>query len=145
MQSLPSLQLEGHELGGSQVSPVSTTLLPQLAEQSVSVLESQPVGQQPSPGVQAVMVLWLQLALQFVALPVSESVVQALPSLQVVGHVSGGSQVSLVSTTPLPQVAEQSVSVAELQLGGQQPSPGVQVSMVPWVQETLQVSALPVI
>ena len=91
------------------------------------------------------MVLWLQLALQFVALPVSESVVQALPSLQVVGHVSGGSQVSLVSTTPLPQVAEQSVSVAELQLGGQQPSPGVQVSMVPWVQETLQVSALPVI
>jgi hypothetical protein len=57
VQALPSLQLVGHELGGSHVSPLSTTPLPQLAEQSVSVAASQPVGQQPSPGVQVLMVL----------------------------------------------------------------------------------------
>ena len=52
-------------------SPLSTMSLPQLAEQSVSVLESQPVGQQPSPGAQVLMALLLQATLQFWALPVS--------------------------------------------------------------------------
>jgi hypothetical protein len=57
VQALPSLQFVGHELGGSHVSPISTTPLPQLAEQSESVAAPQPVGQHPSPGVQVLMAL----------------------------------------------------------------------------------------
>jgi hypothetical protein len=57
VQALLSSQLVGHVSGGSQVSPLSTTPLPHLAAQSVSVLGSQAAGQQPSPDVQAVMAL----------------------------------------------------------------------------------------
>ena len=56
--------------------------------------------------------------------------VQALPSLQVVGQVDPGSQVSPGSTTPLPQLGEQSESVFALHPAGQQPSPATQVVMV---------------
>ena len=42
----------GHEDGGSQVSPASWMLLPQVGEQSLSLLALQPVGQQPSPSTQ---------------------------------------------------------------------------------------------
>ena len=66
-----SSQLAGHEAGGSQVSPESTTPLPQLAEQSVSVVGPQPAGQHPSPEVHAVMAELLQATLQLWALPVS--------------------------------------------------------------------------
>ena len=55
VQTFPSLQLVGQDEGGSQVSPGSTTLLPQEAEQSLSFVASQPEGQQLSPPVQAVM------------------------------------------------------------------------------------------
>jgi hypothetical protein len=104
VQATPSSQLAGHELGGSQVSPLSTTLLPQVAEQSVSVVKLQPAGQQPSPELQMTMALKLHATLQVAALPVCWFVVQALLSSQLVGHEPGGSQVSPVSTVPLPQV-----------------------------------------
>ncbi len=39
----------GHEVSGSQVSPLSTAPLPHAGVQSVSLLALQPLGQQPSP------------------------------------------------------------------------------------------------
>jgi len=59
--------------------------------------------------------------LQFSALPVIMSVVQALPSLHSVGQLP--SQVSPESTMPFPQNAEQSLSPADVHPAGQQPSP----------------------
>jgi hypothetical protein len=41
----PSSHVVGHEAGGSQVSPCSIVLLPQLGEQSASLTEVQPSGQ----------------------------------------------------------------------------------------------------
>ncbi len=55
VHALPSLQLVGHELGGSHVSGDVTTPSPQVAEQSVSLPMVQPAGQQPSPFVQVVI------------------------------------------------------------------------------------------
>jgi hypothetical protein len=144
VQALPSLQLVGQDEGGSQVSPGSTTVLPHRAEQSESVTALQPVGQQPSPPMQVLMVVWLQATLQLAALPVSWSMVQALPSLQLFGQEKDGSQVSPGSTTSLPHRAEQSESVRALQPVGQHASPPVQVVMVVWLQATLQLAALPV-
>jgi hypothetical protein len=71
--------------------------------------------------------------------------VQSLPSLQVVGQVDAGSQVSPGSTTPLPQLGEQSESVFALHPAGQQPSPATQVVMVVKLQATLQLALVPVI
>ena len=56
-----------------------------------------------------------------------ESLVQALPSLQSVGQ--SPSQVSPTSFVPLPQLAEQSLSLFASQPGGQQPSPSTQTVM----------------
>jgi hypothetical protein len=70
VQALPSLQEVGQEDFGSQVSPFSTTPLPQVGEQSESVLAVHPAGQQPSPATQVAMEVWLQATLQFVLLPV---------------------------------------------------------------------------
>jgi len=67
---LPSVQEVGHEEAGSQVSPPSTTPLPQLGEQSESALALHPAGQQPSPATQVVMEVWLQATLQLALLPV---------------------------------------------------------------------------
>jgi hypothetical protein len=52
--------------------------------QSLSVSEYS-VGQQPSPETQVVMVVWAQAVVQLALLPVIESKVQALLSLQEVG------------------------------------------------------------
>jgi hypothetical protein len=71
--------------------------------------------------------------------------VQALLSLHVVGQDDAGSQVSRDSTTPLPQVGEQSESELALHPAGQQPSPETQAVMVVWLQATLQLALLPVI
>ena len=68
IQALPSLQLAGHDEGGSQVSPDSTTPLPQLGEQSESFTEVQPLGQHPSPDTQVVMALCAQATLQLALL-----------------------------------------------------------------------------
>jgi hypothetical protein len=107
VQALPSLQEVGQL--PSQVSLASTTPSPQYAEQSWSLAVTQPAGQQPSPLLHVVIAAKEQAAEQLAALPVSVSVVQALPSLQEVGQLL--SHVSPVSTTPSPQVAEQSLSL----------------------------------
>jgi hypothetical protein len=70
MQALPSLQEVGQDDAGSQVSPGSTTPLPQDGEQSESLLAVHPAGQQPSPETQVVMEVWLQVTLQLALLPV---------------------------------------------------------------------------
>jgi hypothetical protein len=69
-QVLPLSQEVGQEVFGSQVSPGSTTPLPQVGEQSESLLALHPAGQQPSPETQAVMAVWLQATLQLELLPV---------------------------------------------------------------------------
>jgi hypothetical protein len=102
---LPSSHAVGQEAGGSQVSPASTAPLPQVAEQSESVVELQPAGQQSSWDSQLVLTLWTQATLQVAGLPLFRSVVQPLPSSQLSGHELAGSQVSFASRTPLPQVA----------------------------------------
>ncbi len=129
VQSSLSSQSVGQEVGGSQVSPGSTTPSPQVAEQSLSTVASQPTGQHPSPSSHTEMGAELQATLQLVALPVSVSRVQALLSSQVVGQEAGGSQVSPGSTTLFPQVAEQSSSTLASQPTGQQPSPLTQAEM----------------
>ena len=145
VHGLLSLQLVGQVAGGSQVSPDSMMPLPHAAEQLLSLALVQPLGQQPSPLVQVVMLVWLQATLQLAALPVIVSVVHGLLSLQLAGHVPGGSQVSPDSTTPLPQLGLQLLSLLALQPEGQQPSPPTHAVMVVCVQATLQVAALPVI
>ena len=145
MQGSLSSQLVGQVDGGSQVSPFSTAPLPQVGEQSRSVLALHPVGQQPSPPIQAVMAVWVQATLQVALPPVIWSVVQALLSLQEVGQEDFGSQVSPFSTTPLPHFGVQSESLLALHPVGQQPSPPIQAVMAVWVQATLQVALPPVI
>src|SRR5262249_56268791 len=89
------------------VPPASTTPLPHTGAQSLSVLLFWPGGQQPSPFLGDVTGSWLQLALH-VPPAWSVSVVQALPSSQLVGHAPGwpaGMPVSQVSgglTPPSP-------------------------------------------
>jgi hypothetical protein len=138
--------VEGQVDLGSQVSPASTTPLPHFGVQSESLLALHPAGQQPSPDTQVVMAVWLHATLQLALLPVIRSMVQALPSSQVVGQVDFGSQVSPPSTTPLPQVTEQSESLLALHPAGQQPSlKAAQVVIPVWLQATLQLALLPVI
>jgi hypothetical protein len=140
VQALPSLQVTGQL--PSQVSPLSTTLSPQNGEQSLSLAVLQPAGQQPSPFLQVTIGWKVQAAEQLMALPVSVSVVQALPSLHVEGQLP--SQVSPLSTIELPQLAEQSLSLLWLQPAGQQPSPLLQVVMAVKVQAASQVETSPV-
>lgn len=144
VQAIPSLQVDGQDEGGSQVSPDSTTPLPQVGEQSPSVVASQPPGQHPSPPVQAVTALCEQARLHVAALPEVTSVVQAIPSSQVDGQDEGGSQVSPASTTPFPQLSEQSPSVVLSHPSGQHPSPSAQASMAVTSHETSQVLGSPV-
>jgi hypothetical protein len=144
VHTLPSLQLVGQLEGGSQVSPGSITPLPQAAAQSSSFPLVHPEGQHPSPLSQVVMALVVHRAEHVAALPVRRSSVQGSWSSHVVGHEDGGSQVSPGSTTPSPQVAEQSGSVPESQPDGQHPSPPSHVSMTSCVHRAVQAAALPV-
>jgi hypothetical protein len=134
-----------HDVGQlpSQVSPGSTTLFPQLGEQSVSVVASHPVGQQASPPIQLAITGWLHAVLQLELLPVMMSIVQALPSLQEVGQLL--SQVSPGSTTPFPHDGEQSESETELHPPAQHPSPFAHTLITWCAHTTLQLLALPVI
>ena len=61
--------------------------------------------------------------MQLDALPVAVSMVQALPSSQLVGQEPGGSHVSPGSTSALLHVFVQSLSLFASQPPGQQPSP----------------------
>ncbi len=134
VHATPSSQLVGQDPGPeaiplSQVSGASTTPLPQDGEQSSSVFALQADGQQPSPETHAVIGELLQDTEQ--PAPTSLSRVQAMPSSHAIGHAPAPlamptSQVSLGSTTPLPQLGEQSVSDVASQEAGQQPSPDTQ-------------------
>jgi hypothetical protein len=144
VQAFPSLQLVGHDDGGSQVSPGSTVPSPQLAEQSMSPGRAQPAGQQPSPPRHVVIATLAQSALQVLALPTSMSVVHASPSLQLAGHDDGGSHVSPGSSVPSPQLAEQSESLALVQPLGQHPSPAAHAEIGVLSQRALQLDGEPV-
>lgn len=87
------------------------------------MLTLQAEGQQPSPPLHCVMAEKVHVAEQAAAVPERVSEVQVSPSSQVVGQLDGGSQVSPTSLVPLPQVAEQSLSLLLVQLAGQHPSP----------------------
>ena len=115
---------------------------PQPEGQSTSVASMQPGAQQPSAVVpeQVVIGVCTQWAAQPV--PAMESTVHGLLSLQsavtLVGHLPAPlvmpvSQVSPASTTPLPQVEEQSTSVLWLQPEAQQPSLVAPEQVVIWV------------
>jgi hypothetical protein len=144
VQASPSSHAVGHDDGGSQVSPGSTRPSPQLAMQSSSSLLVHPLGQHPSPSRQAVTSVLRHIALHIAALPMRESLVQASPSSQLVGHDPGGSQVSPGSSIPSPQDDEQSESLAASHPLGQQPSPEAQSVIVVWRHYALQLLALPV-
>jgi hypothetical protein len=88
VHAFPSLHELGQLAGGSQVSPASIVPLPQVVEQSLSVLTLQPAGQQPSPLVQVAITTWSHAG-QPPTLPVAVSSVHALLSSHVVGHPPG--------------------------------------------------------
>ena len=129
-------------LGGSQVSPASTTLLPQAGWQSVSLVELQLDGQQPSLFAHAVCKLPLtHRTSQVAALPARTRSWQPTAG-QAVGQLPSHS--SPASTTPFPQRTTQSASLVVLQPAGQHESFGVQVVVVaPFTQRASQVDALP--
>jgi hypothetical protein len=80
----------------------------------------QPDAQQPSPSVQDVISVMEHAALQLVAEPVSRSFVHLFPSSHDAGQLP--SHISPGSTVPLPQDAEQSLSVTFVHPSAQQPS-----------------------
>lgn len=150
MQGSPSSgQVVGQVLGGSQVSPASTFLSPQVAWQSVSVAGVQPEGQQPSPLKQATIAVCVQWREQSLLEPLAMSPVQASPSSQVSAQAPGNpaviarSHCSPASTTPSPQIGEQSGSLAAVQPSGQQESPPTQAVMGLTTQAALQVAGSP--
>jgi hypothetical protein len=140
VQELPSMQLAGQL--PSQVSPDSTTPLPHLTVQSLSLVELQPGAQQPSPPAHWVIALCPHASVQAPAEPLVVSAVQALPSSQLAGQLP--SQVSPVSTAPLPHRTLQSLSLLLLQLPGQHPSAVVHEPMGVCWQTTLHACAVPV-
>jgi hypothetical protein len=105
VQPLLSLQLVGQ--APSHFSDPSTTPFPQAALQSLSVVASSPIKQQPSPPLRAFLVL-VHLASQVPGAPVSFSSVQGSLSSHFVGQ-SLPSQLSAPSLTPLPHFAWQEV------------------------------------
>jgi hypothetical protein len=141
----------GHEESGSQVSPDSTTPLPQLAGQSTSRLASdvlQPGGQQPSAVVPLhAFCVVVHLKLQVAGDPEGVTTSQQFgPGAQELGHVEGGSHVSpaVVSMNPSPHPA-QSESLPAVHPAGQHWSlPAVEHVFGAWLQTTLHVDALPV-
>jgi hypothetical protein len=117
-----------------------------LAQQSLSLADVQPVGQQKSDREpeQAVIGTCRQAELQWAGSPVSCSLVQGSPSSgQVVGQVVGGSQVSPAPIRPSPQRGPQSESVATVQPGGQQPSSSRQAVIASWLQARVQLATEP--
>ena len=134
-------------LGGLQVSPAPMRPSVQRGAQSPSLAPEHPGGQQPSPAMQAVTGWWTQVRVQPSAEPEATSTVQALASSQVLRQapwwpaVIARSQFSPSSTTPLPQISWQSLSLAVEQPGGQQPSPPAHPVIGIATQAALQVPA----
>lgn len=89
---------------------------------------------------------WVHLSEQAAALPVLPSSVHGSPSSQDVGHglLLPASHSSPGSRLPSPQRAEQSLSVAWLQVSGQHPSPDLQEVIGDVEHFTSQVAAEPV-
>jgi hypothetical protein len=130
----------------SHCSVPSTSLLPHVGLQSLSSFAPTLGGQQPSPFAARVIGAWVHTRLQLFGLPVPVSVVQACPSLQFIAHGMGvlASQVSPGSSREFPQLAEQSRSLDEEQVEGQQPSPLLQRVIGIGSHRSVQASALPV-
>jgi hypothetical protein len=127
VHALPSLghvagQLPSHSSGGS------TTPLPHMPEQLLSFVALQPVGQQPSPPTHIVIAGYVHVTLHMPDEPERTFVVHELPSSHVAGQFP--SHVSPASTTPLPHIGMQLLSLVALQPEGQQPSPLVHVVTV---------------
>ena len=126
VQRSTSSQLEGQPpaASGSHVSFSSKTPSPQLSEQSLSVLGSQPAAQQLSSLKQLVIGTGTHWASHAPALPISVSGTQALSLTQDTGQLPSHS--SSPSTTPLPHAGSagsQSESLKLVQSLGQHPSP----------------------
>jgi hypothetical protein len=144
-----SAQVVGQVPGGSQVSPAPMSLSPHCGLQSPSLPAVQPIGQQPSPDRQPVTGWWMQVRVQPSGDPEAKSSVQASASSQVRGQAPGKpaviarSQLSLLLTTPSPQIAAQSESEAIVQPAGQQPSPPAHPVIGIATQWALQVSTRP--
>jgi hypothetical protein len=128
----------------SQVSGGSTTPLPHRATQSESLPALQPGAQHPSPLTHPMTGWRVHRASQSVVV-VRFHVAQISggghpaeheAGVLAVSHVSHG-----VSTTPLPQVAGQSVSTPAWAPGGQHPSPFRMVVVITKTHRALQVSA----
>jgi hypothetical protein len=128
--------------GGSQVSPDSTAPLPQLGWQSLSLMAVQPVGQQASLLAQALCSLpFTHWTSHDGALPWGTRNWQPRAG-QLVGQLP--SQISPVSTIPLPQRGVQSGSEVALQELGQQASSATHaVWTAPSTQCASQVDAAP--
>jgi hypothetical protein len=110
----------------SQSSPDSTTPLPHLGVQLLSLFALQPGAHQPSPFVHVVIAGCVHNRLHVAAEPVNTSPVHEFPSSgQVVGQFP--SQSSPDSTTPLPHIGMQFASLFALQPVGQHESPAVHV------------------
>src|SRR5215469_4946826 len=112
----------------SQVSPAPRTPSPQTAGQSGSMLLEAPAGQQPSPATGWVMVLRRQTAEQVFAEMKRATTHGSVETQSAADGQAPGwpgampvSQVSPGSTTPSPQVGEQSLSMAGVAPAGQQP------------------------
>jgi hypothetical protein len=135
VHAFPSL---AHVVGQfpSHVSPISTTMFPQVVEQSSSFVELQPGAQQPSPSMHVVIAGCVHATLHDTAAPVRTSLVHVFPSSgQVVGQLP--SHVSAPSTTPFPHIGVQLLSLFALQPGAQQPSPPVHIVIAGCVHTTL--------
>jgi len=141
VQGLPSSM---HMVGQlpSQVSPISMIMFPHDVEQSLSLVELAPAGQHMSLFIGMVIVVEPQVTSQLLAEPINISTVQGSPSsMHMVGQLP--SQVSPISTTPLPQLALQSLSLVELAPIGQHPSPLMGVVMGMPIHSALQLAAEP--
>jgi hypothetical protein len=109
--------------------------------QSLSLPEPHPSGQQASLLAHELIAVELQLVWQLEA-PTTVSLVHGRPSLQVLGQLAGGSQLSPASMTELPQIAGQSLSLFLFQPEAQQPSLCLHPSAVK-VHFTLQLAEVP--
>jgi hypothetical protein len=136
-------QLLGQFPSQNSLQAASVTPLPHWQLQSLSLTLVQPDAQQPSPFAQvAITVSFTHSAVHAAAVPCSRRRWQPIAG-QVVGQFP--SHFSPASTTPLPQRIAQSLSLALLQVAGQQPSPWAQAVWVPSsVQRAVQAAALPV-
>lgn len=141
--SVVQATLSLHEVGQfpSQVSAASTIPSPQVEEQSLSFADVHPLGQHPSLFVQAVRAVFVHWKEHVSTVPVNPSVVQALPSSHEVGQLP--SQASPVSTTPLPQVFEQSASLAAEHPSEQQSSAVMEHATGDVMQRAVQPSGSP--